>query len=220
MRHLWSLLAGVVAAPLTWLLIAVGQDGSSRTVDTWVQNGSFDAVDLLRPAVYLAVAGILLGLIATLRLSPLGPLVAGLLLVGSYAALFVDPLALRDALPADRDLFGDNAPLRLPLDNGTVLLIGALLLMAVFSAQRWRHWPTGAAAVETTEPEGAAERTEAGTAADYGAEKGAPAYAAEARAVDSPAPAVPTQPVPADRERESETPWSAPPKRPRADETE
>ncbi|GAB3799232.1 hypothetical protein GCM10027605_12350 [Micromonospora zhanjiangensis] len=65
MRHIWSLLAGVVAAPLTWILITLGQDGSARTVTNWVDVGTFNTANLIEPAVYLAVAGILLGLIAT-----------------------------------------------------------------------------------------------------------------------------------------------------------
>jgi hypothetical protein len=146
MRHLWSLFAGIVAAPLTWLLIAMGQGGSTRAIEGWLDANSFDTVDLIEPAAYLAAAGVVLGLLATLRVSPLGPLVAGLLLVGVYLGMFIDPFAVRDAVPDDWELF-DPIPLRLPLTNGTLLLIGALLLMAVFSVQRWRAWPVGPAAV-------------------------------------------------------------------------
>jgi hypothetical protein len=141
MRHLWSLLAGVVAAPLTWVLVSMGQGGSTRTVTGWLESRRYDTVDLIEPAAYLAVAGIVLGLIGTLRFSPLGPLVAGLLLIGPYAGMFADPFTVRDAVPGDWEVLGDPLPLRLPLDNGTLLLLGVLLVMATFSVQRWRRWP-------------------------------------------------------------------------------
>src|SRR2546426_591504 len=119
MRHLWSLLAGVLAAPLAWGLIAVGQARSQQTVTGWVDSRAFDTTDLIEPASYLAVAGILLGLIATLRISPLGPLVGGVLLSAVYAGLFVKPLDLRNAVPDKWELFNRHIPLRGPLDNGT-----------------------------------------------------------------------------------------------------
>jgi hypothetical protein len=145
MRHLWSSLAGLVAAPLVWVLIALGQGGSLRLVDLWEREGDFDTTHLIAPAGYLAAAGVVLGLLATLRVSPAGPLVAGALLVTPYALMFANPLTVRDELPAARDVLGETLRLTLPLDNGTLLLIGVLLLMAVFSAQRWRRWPAPAA---------------------------------------------------------------------------
>jgi hypothetical protein len=143
MRHLWSLIAGLVAAPLVWVLIAAGQNGSSQTISNWVKNDTFNWANLLEPAVYLAAAGLVLGLVGTLRISPLGPLVAGLILVTPYAAMFRVPFDVRDAVPNGWRLFGDRLQLDLPLDNGTLFLIGAMLLIATFSAQRWRRWPAG-----------------------------------------------------------------------------
>ncbi|BCJ64369.1 hypothetical protein [Polymorphospora rubra] len=141
MRHILSLLAGAVAAPLAWVLVALGQGASSRTVSAWFETDRFDGADLVQPAVYLGAGGIVLGLVATLRISPLGPLLAGLLLLIPYAALFVDPFAVRDAVPAGWRLFGDPVDLRQPLQNGTLLFLGGLLVMATFSAKRWRRWP-------------------------------------------------------------------------------
>lgn len=141
MRHLWSFLAGVVAAPLSWILIALGQDGSARTITNWVDVGTFNTANMIGPTVYLAVTGILLGLVGTLRFSPLGALTAGLLLAGPYVGLLFAPFRVRDQVPNGGRIFGDPLPLRLPLENGTLFLIGVLLLMAVFSIQRWRPWP-------------------------------------------------------------------------------
>jgi hypothetical protein len=209
MRHQWSLLAGVVAAPVTWLLIAFGQGQSTETIEGWLDRGTFDSVDLIQPAAYLGAAGVVLGLVATLRISPLGPLVAGLLLAGVYGAMFADPFAVRDRVPDDWKLFGDPIPLRTPLTNGTLLLIGVLLIMSVLSAQRWRTWPAAAPAVAAeppayAEPEegvepgmagepGAAGEPATDTEPAWGGEAaGAPAVAGEpdvpTRADEAPAP--------------------------------
>lgn len=205
MRHLWSLLAGVVAAPLTWCLIALGQSGSQDTVGDWVQSGTFDATDLIEPAAYLAAAGVVLGLVATLRISPVGPLVGGVLLAAAYVGMFIAPLDVRDAVPDDWDVLDRQLPLRLPLDNGTLLLVGVLLLMAVFSAQRWRRWPAPAAAPAPTAEE-ATEPISTDTFAPaprgtYGAES----ETASPAPPPSPPPSWPTPQAP------GESPWSAPP---------
>ncbi|HEX6969856.1 MAG TPA: hypothetical protein VF174_13750, partial [Micromonosporaceae bacterium] len=157
MRHLWSLLAGVVAAPLTWILIAAGQGGSRRTIESWTTTDSWNWANLIEPAVYLLVAGIVLGLLGTLRFSPAGPMIAGLLLMIPYALLFVDPFAVRDAVPGSWRIADDELSLHLPLDNGTLALIGLLLFTATFSVQRWRSWPVPA----TTEPQAAEPQAEA-----------------------------------------------------------
>jgi hypothetical protein len=223
MRHLWSLLAGVVVAPLTWCLVALGQSGSQEKVGDWVNTRRWDSVDLIEPAVYLAVAGILLGLIATLRISPVGPLVGGLLLVAAYVGLFIAPLDVRRAVPDDWDVFDRQIPLRVPLDNGTLALIGVLLVMAVFSANRWRRLPAAAAAAApgaaltapaapegvgafpapepVGEPVSTPEKTPEPETVSVGAESVAEAATAETS----------TAPAAARSETLAESPWSAPP---------
>jgi hypothetical protein len=207
MRHLWSFLAGVIVAPLTWVLITLGQNGSTRTTARWVEIGTASPANLIEPAVYLAVAGILLGLIGTLRISPLGPLVAGLLLVLPYAGLFAAPFAVRDAVPTNLRVLGDQLPLRAPLENGTLFLIGVLLLMATFSVQRWRRWPRPAVA-ET--PIGGPTSDDEPTLTDWSA---LPPATPER---DTNLPTLgysnltsPPAPTPG---AESGTPWSAPPR--------
>jgi hypothetical protein len=240
MRHLWSLLAGVVAAPLTWLLIAFGQGQSSQTVEGWLDSGGFDTVDLIEPAAYLAAAGVLLGLLATLRISPLGALLAGVLLAGAYVGMFADPFAVRDRVPDDWKLFGDPIPLRTPLTNGTLLLVGVLLIMAVFSAQRWRTWPTGTPAEAPAPAEAATEPEASGTGTgEVPADGPRPASGDEAdepspRPAETP-PTPPGQATPATSDRTppvpaaaaakggsdspavaGPSPWSAPPRTPGA----
>ncbi|SBT52112.1 hypothetical protein [Micromonospora auratinigra] len=206
MRHLWSFLAGLVVAPLTWVLVTLGQDGSGRTVHRWVELGTYSTPNLIEPAVYLGVAGILLGLLATLRFSPLGPLVAGLLLAVPYVGMFVAPFSVRDRVPENWKVLGDPLPLRLPLENGTLFLIGVLLLMAVFSVQRWRRWPAPATGAELTPVDQPDE-----TPRSFGDWP-----PADARQDPDPAPLslgypdTPTEPLP--RRTGGESPWSAPPR--------
>jgi hypothetical protein len=218
MRHLWSLLAGVIVAPLTWCLVALGQNGSQEQVGEWVSNRRFDTTDLIEPAVYLVVAGILLGLVATLRTSPLGPLVGGLLLVAPYVGIFISPLTVRGAVPDDWEVFDRHLPLTVPLDNGTLALIGLLLLMAVFSAQRWRRWPTTVAAArdETLTPEPVGEPV---TVPGRSPEPETVSLSAKtmAEAIAAGKSPLPSRLTPAKSTRSSRTetptgsPWSAPP---------
>ncbi|WP_410809708.1 hypothetical protein [Micromonospora sp. 067-2] len=211
MRHLWSFLAGLVVAPITWVLVTLGQDGSSRTVDRWVEIGTFNTANLIEPAVYLGVGGILLGLLGTLRFSPLGSLVAGLLLVTPYVGMFVAPFEVRDAIPHGWKVLGDPLPLRLPVENGTLFLLGLLLLMATFSVQRWRSWPNPAPQpVLTPAPDPATgPRTDDFTLTDW------PSHEPVERdttplTLGYPADPTPTEPLP--RRVGGESPWSAPPR--------
>ncbi|MGS2614345.1 hypothetical protein ACVCAH_07415 [Micromonospora sp. LZ34] len=202
MRHLWSFLAGLVVAPVTWVLVTLGQDGSGRTVDRWVEIGTFNTANLIEPAVYLAVGGVLLGLLGTLRISPLGPLVAGLLLAIPYVWLFVAPFQVRNRLPDDWKVLGDPLPLHLPVENGTLFLIGLLLMVAAFSGQRWRQWPRPA--TEPTPADGPA--TQDFTLTDW-PQSGSPDTAPLTLGYPDPTP---TEPLP--RRTAGESPWSAPPR--------
>lgn len=210
MRHLWSLLAGVVATPLTWGLLALGQSRSLETVTGWVQRDAFDTTDLIEPAVYLAVAGVLLGLIATLRISPLGPLVAGLLLTALYGGMFVSPLDVRNAVPDNWEILDRQLPLRLPLDNGTLLFVAALLLVATFSAQRWRQWPATAVAAGSAEGE---QPAGPGTPVTAGGPVGSDELFARPAPVTPPTPGEPvrTGDEPGESPSGGDRPVSAPP---------
>ncbi len=211
MRHLWSFLAGLVVAPVTWVLVTLGQDGSARTVDRWVEVGRFNSANLIEPAVWLVVGGVVLGLLGTLRVSPLGPIVAGLLLAVPYVGLFVAPFTVRDRIPAGWEFLGDPLPLRLPVENGTLFLIGLLLLMATFSGQRWRPWPRPAAGAEPPPVEDP-ERRDA-PAADW---PSAPDRDTAPMTLGYPDP-TPTEPLP--RRVGGESPWSAPPRGGRSEDT-
>jgi hypothetical protein len=193
------------------VLVTLGQDGSSRTVDRWVETGTFNTANLIEPAVYLAVGGVLLGLVGTLRFSPLGPLAAGLLLVTPYVGMFVAPFAVRDAIPHEWKMLGDPLPLRLPVENGTLFVIGLLLLMATFSGQRWRQWPRAAtepAATPTPVPDGG-PRNDDFTLTDWPSPTPAERDTAPLT-LGYPGDSTPTEPLP--RRVGGESPWSAPPR--------
>lgn len=162
MRHLWSLLAGILIAPLAWLGVAAGQSGSEQAVAEWQQAGRFDTADLIGPAAFLVAVGVLLGLVGTLRLSPAGPLAAGLLLVAPTVFMFINPFEALDAFAYDETsrVLGQDMQLWRPVQNGTLLVLGALLLMAVFSSSRWRRPEPGPLlAAGAPELAGAAEAT-------------------------------------------------------------
>lgn len=160
MRHLGSLIAGVLIAPIAWLLIALGQQQSVPRVADIVTGDATSTAGLVGPVSMLAGAGILLGLVATLRISPVGPLLAGLFFVGTYVGLIVAPSRVHAAVPGNIHVLGQHITPRTPLDNGTLLVIGALMLVSLVSAHRWRRWPAEEVAVD--EPADATYGTEPG----------------------------------------------------------
>ncbi|WBB68629.1 hypothetical protein [Micromonospora sp. WMMD812] len=154
MRHIWTMIAAVVVAPLAWLLLAYGQDRSLQAFANEESAGAFATGDFVRPAVSLAAAGLLLGLLATLRFSPLGAVLTGLVYTGSYVALLVSPDGVVGAFPKSVSLAGHSVDPTTPLRTGGALMLGGLLLVGVASVGRWRRWPAPAAedADLSTEP--------------------------------------------------------------------
>jgi hypothetical protein len=136
MRHLWSLLAGLVIAPLTWVLLAYANGG----LFTAAMQDERDR--LIAPMIVIVVAGLLVGSIASLRFSPLGPLFGGLLLISVSVLQLAIPHDFNGALPELPTIKGlERAELIIPVSSGELLLVGVILIIGVFSAQRWRTWP-------------------------------------------------------------------------------
>ncbi|WP_230688855.1 hypothetical protein [Micromonospora sp. WMMC415] len=150
MRHLRTVIAAILVGPLSWLLFAAGQDRSARAFADAADGGVPDGGDLLRPLLVLAAAGILLGLIATLRISPLGAALAGLIYSASYLVLLVSPGLVTTVFDHTLTLAGYQVDLMAPVRNGTSLLVGSLLLVGVVSIRRWRRWPEPAADAPAT----------------------------------------------------------------------
>jgi hypothetical protein len=146
MRHFGTVLAALVIAPLAWLLLAFGEARSLQAFggqagSTPDPAATLDSRDFLQPLLFLAAAGILLGLIATLRFSPLGAFLTGLAYAGSYALLLAGPEQTLKLFPTNVSLFGLHADATTPIRTGTAALVGAALLIAVVSVGRWRRWP-------------------------------------------------------------------------------
>ncbi|MCP2322133.1 hypothetical protein HDA40_000640 [Hamadaea flava] len=148
MRHLWTLIAALVIAPLSWFLLAIGQSTSLRVLDD-ENTATPSGADILRPLVFLLVAGLLLGLIATLRMSPLGAVLTGVVYAGSYILLMIAPHGVVKALSKDISFGGLHADLSMPLRTGTAALVGGMLLLALLSVSRWRRWPEPDLATES-----------------------------------------------------------------------
>lgn len=154
MRHIGTLIAAIVIGPLAWILLAIGQDRSVQAFTTAQSSGAFNTGDFVRTSLLLAAAGILLGLIATLRFSPLGAVLTGVGYAGTYLAMLTRPAWLLSLLGHKVTVAGQHADLATPVRNGTTLMFGAALLVAVVSIQRWRRWPRPAdEAPETEAPE-------------------------------------------------------------------
>ena len=144
MRHLGSLLAGLLVAPAVWLLLAIGQPQATTAFATWQSHNAYDTADLIGPVAYLAAGGLLLGLVASLRISPLGPAIAGVAYAAMYGVLFVNPFWGLDRIPKHLDLQVTDAYPRIPVTNGTIALLAGCLLTSLISAKRWREWPKAA----------------------------------------------------------------------------
>jgi hypothetical protein len=128
MRHVWSLLSGIAVTAAIMALFAVDLSGYDRW---WI---------LAR----LVGAGLLLGLVASLRTSPVGPIVAGLLMLTPVVLAFTAPSLYGDVfLQPDFVTVGGTRAGLIVLDTaGEILAVaGATMIVAVVSRQRWLSWP-------------------------------------------------------------------------------
>jgi len=141
MRHVWTLIAAAVIAPLAWLLLAFGQDRSVRGLPGGRAASELTASGFVLTALCLAAAGVLLGLLASVRVSPLGAVVTGMAYSASYLIVLASPDHVVAALPDRLSIAGHGVDPTIPLRTGTALMVGALLLLGVVSAGRWRRWP-------------------------------------------------------------------------------
>jgi hypothetical protein len=139
MRHIGTLIAATVIAPLVWLLLAFGQGRSAQAFAEAQSTGVYHGGDFLRPLQALAAAGLLLGLIATLRLSPLGAVVAGIAYASSYVMLLIVPKRVLSFFGHDISIAGHHTDPTTPIRTGTTLVLGALLLVSAASVRRWQH---------------------------------------------------------------------------------
>jgi hypothetical protein len=133
MRHLWSLL---LALGLTPVIYAVAGVSAARLADAH-QLGTTAGIGLGAGLL----AGVLYAVLVMVRLSPVGPMVAGLAYLGVTIWWLVDREGFTSVIPAD--LFGEQGALHRPVGMGTALL-AAPLILTVFSPRRWRKSATAA----------------------------------------------------------------------------
>jgi hypothetical protein len=133
MRHLGSLVAALLITPAVWVLTGVGLSGYARA-----RTGT-DAearAALLLGVVALLAAAALYAVLVVPRLSPVGPAVAGLALLGVTAWSAVDVAAVYRAMP--RTAFGVEVGLARPAE-GVAVLLAVPLLATLLSPARWRR---------------------------------------------------------------------------------
>jgi len=141
MRHFSTLIAAVVVGPVSWLLLAFGQDGSAQALAT---GAAVNTGDLVRPALCLAGAGLLLGFLATPRFSPFGVVLTGAGYTASYLVLLLDPVGLLGLFPRSLSVAGHTADPSTPLRTGTALLLGAVMVVVLVGVTGRRRWPSTA----------------------------------------------------------------------------
>lgn len=124
MRHVAALLAAILIAPLSWLMLAIGQDRPDRTI-----TGALACV---------VAAGLLLGLVATVRLSRLGVALTG----AAYAVVHVSALAFPGAtlgvFPRSVWVAGRSVDPTAPLRTGSALVFAVVLLVTTVGLGRRR----------------------------------------------------------------------------------
>ncbi|HIV59316.1 MAG TPA: hypothetical protein H9902_15325 [Candidatus Stackebrandtia faecavium] len=134
MRHIVSLLAGLIIAPIAWLLIGAGVTGLDP-------NGIYQDVagkpNAMIALAMFAVAGILLGLLTVNRMSPAGAVATAVIFVAAFLLYrftgfnFSLPGSLQSAkIPAQASAIAGS--------SGTVVVIAALMGLSLFVPSRWR----------------------------------------------------------------------------------
>ncbi len=131
MRHLLSVVLSIILAPLTYLaagfaavkLDAAHLDGT--TID-WTAAGIGIGAGV--------AAGALYAVLVMARLSPVGPMLAGLVFLGATVWFYLDSASFKRVF--DFDLFHEQHILLRPVGAGT-LLLSIPLLATVFSPRRW-----------------------------------------------------------------------------------
>ncbi len=133
MRHLGSLLLSLVLTAAWYVVLGLGL--SQYFVKTAGEPGLTDKLVL---AVAVLVAGALYGLTLLLRLSPLGLVISGLLLVILGFWRFFDATGKGPFAYLPTHIGSFPSSLTLPVEIAA--FAGVPLLMTVFSPRRWRRY--------------------------------------------------------------------------------
>lgn len=131
MRHIGSFLLALVFAPAVFLLTGTGL---SAFQTTWVAGGAPEAVlDTAVALGALLLAGVLYAVLTMVRLSPVGPFLTGLGLLGMSVWAAAHPVSYEDTF-ALLDVHMGGAVGQ----TGLGIVLAVPLLATVGSARRWR----------------------------------------------------------------------------------
>lgn len=131
MRHLGSLFLAALLTPAVYLAAGVGLTHFAEV--TGDNPDSTKLSGLVALGAVLA-GGLLYALLTLPRLSPIGPMLAGLALLAVGALALLRPAQFQIAMP--HSVLGMN---KVPHAAGPVaVLLGVPLLLTMFSGRRWR----------------------------------------------------------------------------------
>ncbi|BCJ28377.1 hypothetical protein AB0I55_27120 [Actinocatenispora sera] len=146
MRHLTSLIAGIVVAIVAWGVLGWAQAKLGATAVSGISSHNWGTYSW--PLLFLAIGGLLIGLIASTRISPSGPLIAG---IGYLVlqALYVQWPGFLNWLP--HSVLGQTDIWTRPARSGLFAVLGLAMLVAIASVRRWQRWPSRTGAGGHTE---------------------------------------------------------------------
>jgi hypothetical protein len=132
MRHLGSIVLALLLAPATWVLTGLGL---GKFAEAPAGSAGF-GIDLALGVGAVVGAGLCYALLVLPRLSPLGPMLAGLGFLSLVVWRVGDLDGFNRAVPAD--FLNVTLALRNPAE-GYAALLAMPLLGTLFSARRWRR---------------------------------------------------------------------------------
>jgi hypothetical protein len=141
MRHLGSIVLSLLLAPIVYALTGIGL---VKMIDVPRHLSGHDYATLGIGVAALAGAGLAYAVLVLTRLSPLGPLLAGLGFLG-MTAWYVGSRSSFTRIIHDNAL-GTRGAAWAPASTVTVLL-AVPLLATIASPRRWRRWANPPAAV-------------------------------------------------------------------------
>jgi hypothetical protein len=140
MRHVLSFLTGVVVAPLIWVAVAAGQ---GATQIGFPDQGKLSG-RLMVGGLLLVGVGLVAGLIASLRTSPVAAIFAGTIYLGASVYFFFDHARALHFFTTSWKVKDYPIDMALPLTTGVLAFAGGMLIMSLFSGARWRGRSTEA----------------------------------------------------------------------------
>jgi hypothetical protein len=150
MRHLGSIVLALILAPLIYLLAGIGM---AKTTEYVIRQGYRGYVTEVGPGGYgtlavgilaLLAAGLLYALLIMPRLSPVGLVLAGFLLLAVQVWALFGTRSFVHTVPF-RTLGVAGAAFA-PVQSGALLLLAVPLLATIVSPRRWRRSAQPAAA--------------------------------------------------------------------------